>query len=132
MGNRRLLFHRQGEQFFPQAIRDALPYFLGAVDEGHFFALKRYQDARTRLRRLEREHAEAQAITRDSSNAARGLLDEARRAGLIAPDAQPENSSGVLVLLGEATVPQPIAFSTVDDPEADLTALDERRRILLP
>ena len=131
VANRRLLFHRQGEQFLPQAIRDALPYFLGAVDEDHFFALKRYQDARTRLRRLEREHAEAQAITRDSSNAARGLLDEARRAGLIAPDAQPGNSNSVLALLREATVPQPIAFSTIDDPEADLTALDERRRILL-
>ena len=131
IANRRLLFHRQGEQFFPPAIRDALPYFLGAVDEDHFFALKRHQDARTRLRRLEREYAEAQAVARDSSNAARGLLGEARRAGLIAPDVQPEDASGLLTLLREATVPQPIAFSTIDDPEADLTALDERRRALL-
>ena len=131
IANRRLLFHRQGEQFLPQAIRDALPYFLGAVDEEHFFALKRYQDARTRLRRLEREFTEMQAITRDASNAARDLLDEARRAGLVAPDAQPEDASGLFALLAEATVPQPIAFSTVDDPEADLTALDERRRFLL-
>ena len=131
IANRRLLFHRQGEQFLPQAIRDVLPYFLGAVDEEHFFALKRYQDARTRLRRLEREFAETQAITRNASNAARDLLDEARRVGLIAPDAQPEDASGVFALLTEATVPQPITFSTVDDPEADLTALDERRRSLL-
>ena len=131
IANRRLLFHRQGEQFFPPAIRDALPYFLGAVDEDHFFALKRHQDARTRLRRLEREYAEAQAVARDSSNAARGLLGEARRAGLIAPDVQPEDASGLLTLLREATDPQPIAFSTIDDPEADLTALDERRRALL-
>ena len=131
IANRRLLFHRQGEQFRPRAIRDSLPYFLGAVDEDHFFALKRYQDARTRMRRLEREYAEAQTITRDASNAARNLLSEARRAGLIAPDAQPEDASGVLALLREATVPQPIAFSTIDDPEADLTALDQRRRSLL-
>jgi hypothetical protein len=66
IANRRLLFHRQGEQFFPQAIRDALPYFLGAVDEDHFLALKRYQDARIRLRRLEREYSETAAITRRS------------------------------------------------------------------
>lgn len=131
IANRRLLFHRQGEQFFPQAIRDALPYFLGAVDEDHFLALKRYQDARTRLRRLEREYSEAQAITRDASNAARGLLLEARRAGLIAPDAQAEDASAVLALLREATAPQPMAFTPVDDPAADLTALDERRRSLL-
>ena len=131
IANRRLLFHRQGEQFFPQAIRDALPYFLGAVDEGHFLVLKRYQDTRARLRRLEREYAEVQAITRNASNAVRGLLGEARRAGLVAPDAQPEGASGVLAALREATVPQPMAFSTIDDPEADLTALDERRRSFL-
>ena len=44
IANRRLMFHRQGEQFVPQAIRDALPYFLGAVDEDHFLAVKRYQE----------------------------------------------------------------------------------------
>lgn len=131
IANRRLLFHRQGEQFFPQAIRDALPYFLGAVDEDHFLAIKRHQDARTRLRRLEREYAEAQTITRDASNAARGLLSEARRVGLLSSDAQAEDVSSVLAFLREATAPQPMAFSPMDDPEADLTALDERRRSLL-
>ena len=131
IANRRLLFHRQGEQYVPGAVRDALPYFLGAVNEDHFIALKRYQDARTRLRRLQREYAETQAMTRDASNAARGLLGEARRAGLIAPDAQPEDASDVLTLLRQATVPQPTAFSAIDDPAADLTALDERRRSLL-
>ena len=131
IANRRLLFHRQGEPFFPQAIRDVLPYFLGAVGEEHFLTLKRYQNARARLRRLEREHAEAQSIARGASTAARNLLGEARRAGLIASDARPEDTSGALAFLREATVPQPMAFSTVDDPEADLTALDERRRSLL-
>ena len=130
IANRRLLFHRQGEQFFPQAIRDALPYFLGAVEEDQFLALKRYQDARKRLRRLEREFAEAQAITRDASSAARGLLGEARRAGLIAPDVHPEDASGVLAILREATVPRPMTFSPTDDPEADLTTLEERRQSL--
>ena len=131
IANRRLMFHRQGEQYVPQAIRDALPYFLGAVDEDRFLTLKRHQDVRTRLRRLEREYAEARAIAQDASNAGRGLLGEARRAGLISPEAQPEHASDVLALLREATIPQPMVFSTVDDPEADLIALDERRRSLL-
>ena len=131
VANRRLLFHRQGEQYLPRAIRDALPYFLGAVDEHHFLALKRYQDARTRLRRLEREYTEAQAITGDASSAASVLLSEAQRAGLVPRDARPDDPSGMLALLREATAPRPISFSTVDDPEADLTALDERRRSLL-
>jgi hypothetical protein len=52
IANRRLLFHRQGEQFMPAAIKDSLPYFLGAIDENHFLTLKRYNEARTRLRSL--------------------------------------------------------------------------------
>lgn len=131
IANRRLLFHRQGEQFFPQAIRDTLPYFLGVIDEDHFLALKRHQDTWVRLRRLEREYAEAQAVARSASNAARDLLAEARRVGLVAPDTQAEDASGVLSLLRQATEPRPMAFSPVDDPEADLTVLDERRRSLL-
>ena len=86
IANRRLLFHRQGEQFFPLAIRDVLPYFLGAVDEAHFLTLKRYQDAKTRLRRLERELNEVHAITDQASSPAQSLLQEARRSGLVAGD----------------------------------------------
>lgn len=131
IANRRLLFHRQGEQFFPQAIRDALPYFLGAIGEDHFLALKRYQDARARLRRFEREYAEAQAISRDASTAVRGLLNEARQVGLLPLDAQVRDAESARALLLQAADPQPVVFSTVDDPAADLTALDERRRALL-
>ena len=131
IANRRLLFHSRGNSSSLQPSVTRFHTFSAPSMKTTSYALKRYQDARTRLRRLEREYAEAQAVARDSSNAARGLLGEARRAGLIAPDVQPEDASGVLTLLREATIPQPIAFSTVDDPEADLTALDERRRALL-
>lgn len=131
IANRRLLFHRQGEPHLALAIRDALPYFLGAVDEDHLLALQRYQDARKRFRRLERQYHEAAAMTRDASNTTRGLVDEARRTGLIPPDARPDDASDMLSLLRKAATPQPIAFSTLDDPEADLTALDEHRRSLL-
>src|SRR5262249_34362394 len=30
IANRRFLFHRQGEQFFPSAIKDSLPFFFGS------------------------------------------------------------------------------------------------------
>ena len=131
IANRRLLFHRQGEPFFPQAIRDSIPYFLGAVDEEHFLALKRYQDARIRLRRLEREFAEIQSIAQGATGAARALLQEAQRAGLLSAGPAPEDADAVLLLLRAAAVPQPTQFSQIDDPQADLTALDERRRSLL-
>lgn len=131
IANRRLLFHRQGEPFFPQAIRDSIPYFLGAVDEDHFLALKRYQDARTRLRRLEKELAEIQSISQGATGAARTLLNEARHAGLLPVGSEPDNADAVRDLLRQASIPQQAQFSSLDDPAADLTALDERRRLLL-
>jgi hypothetical protein len=131
IANRRLLFHRQGEPFFPQAIRDSIPYFLGAVDEEHFLALKRFQGARARLRRLEREFEEAQSIAHGASGSARALFLEARRAGLVSEEPLLDNAEEILTLLGEAAMLRPTEFSRIDDPEADLTALDEKRRILL-
>lgn len=130
IANRRLLFHRQGEQFMPAAIRDVLPYFLGAVDEDHFLALKRYQDARTRLRRLEREFAEIESITRNATDAARTLLNEARRNGLVPQESAAEDAEAVVALLRQAIQPRAMEFAGLDDPEADLAALEERRRSL--
>jgi hypothetical protein len=130
IANRRLLFHRQGEQFFPAAIRDALPYFLGAVDEKHFLTLTRYNQARAQLRKLEREYADVSAMTRDASSSANALLQEARRVRLLAPEAIAADAAGAMELLRQASVPRPVDMSSVDDPSADLNELEGRRRRL--
>ncbi len=128
IANRRLLFHRQGEQFVPAAIRDVLPYFLGAVDEDHLLTLKRYQDARARLRKLEREYADAQSVTNEASNAAASLLQEARRVGLAVGTSTATQADEVRHMLREAIVPKNMMLPAVDDPKADISELEERRR----
>jgi hypothetical protein len=130
IANRRLLFHRQGEQFMPAAIKDSLPYFLGAIDENHFLTLKRFNEARTRLRKLEREYADASAVTREVSTSAQALLQEARRVRLAPPDAAASDVEGVMELLRQASAPRPIDMTSTDDPEADLGELEDRRRRL--
>jgi hypothetical protein len=130
IANRRFLFHRQGEQFFPAAIRDSLPYFLGAVDENHFLALKRFQDVRTRLRRHEREYEEVRITTQEATTVAATLLNEARRVGLLNPDDVATDVTSVLALLRRATEPRPMNLDLIDDPTADLEQLEERRRRL--
>ena len=130
IANRRFLFHRQGEQFKPSNIRDALPYFLGSVDEDHFLTLKRYQDAKTRLRQLEREHKEIKSITKEASRKAHSLLQEARHARLLPSDASASDPDKVLELLQRATEPRNTDFSHVDDPQSDLSELEEKRRKL--
>lgn len=128
IANRRFLFHRQGEQFFPAAIRDSIPYFLGAVDEEHFLTIKRYQDTRSRLRKLERDYAEVRALTQQASRSTLSLLDEARRSGLVDASLPADNAETALALLRTATQPQAMNFADVGDPQSDLTALDDRRR----
>lgn len=130
IANRRLLLHRQGEQFFPAAIKDSLPYFLGAIDEKHFLTLTRFNQARARLRKLEREHADVSAITREASSGANALLQEARRARLLAPEATAGDAAAVRELLRQASAPRPVDMSSVDDPSADLNELEDRRRRL--
>jgi Protein of unknown function (DUF3732) len=130
IANRRLLFHRQGEQFFPAAIKDALPYFLGAIDEKHFLTLKRFNEARARLRKLEREYADVTAMTREASSSANSLLQEARRVRLLPPDTLATEVAGVMELLRQASAPRPVDMSSIDDPSADLNELEDRRRRL--
>jgi FtsZ-binding cell division protein ZapB/type II secretory pathway component PulM len=130
IASRRLLFHRQGEQYIPQAIKDVLPYFVGAMGEDHYLKQKRHEDARLRLRRLEREHAEVRALADEVSGTARNLLQEAKRIGLIALDATPETPEELRAMLADASAPKPLSYARIDDSASDLTDLEDRRRQL--
>lgn len=77
------LFHRQGEEFIGQAIRDTLPYFLGAVDEDNLLKQAQLDQARRQLRQLERQLREAEALDTSTYPRAQALLDEAKLVGLI-------------------------------------------------
>jgi hypothetical protein len=83
IASRRFLFHRQGEPFIPQMIKDCLPYFVGAMEEDHFQKKKRYDDAVQRLKRLQRQYTDALALANETSGNARSLLAEGQRVGLI-------------------------------------------------
>jgi hypothetical protein len=130
IANRRLLFHRQGEQFIPAAIKDTLPYFVGAMGEDHVLQRKRYDEARARLRRLERDLNEARALANEASGTAQALLQEAKRVGLLAADAFANTPADLRVLLATAAAPRELAYARNDDPAADLTDLETRRRRL--
>jgi phage shock protein A len=130
IANRRLLFHRQGEERIPQAIKDTLPYFVGAMGEDHYLKQKRYEDARRRLRSLERDFADAKALADEASGTARSLLQEAKRVGLLPLEVAADTVEGVRALLAEAAAPRALAYARNDDPSADLTDLEENRRRL--
>ena len=87
------LFHRMNEQRLPQALKDTLPYFLGAVNEDHFRYLAELDALTTKLRLLEAQEAkQLQTIELSRSRVVR-MVNEGKRLGLIAQDYQAVDDS---------------------------------------
>ncbi|NQT81596.1 DUF3732 domain-containing protein [bacterium] len=78
----RHLFHKQSEQFIPQAIKDTMPYFLGAVDDEHVAKMDELRRLRRELRGLERKLAEYEGVRGRGISRAQGLVSEAVDIGL--------------------------------------------------
>jgi hypothetical protein len=76
------LFHGAGDNFFAQALKDALPYFLGAVDDDYVRKRGELRRLREQLRSCERKLAEIAALRGDGASKADTLLAQARDAGL--------------------------------------------------
>ena len=79
------LFHKQSEQFIPQAIKDTIPYFLGAVDDDHVAKMVRLRQLRNDLRGLERRLAEYEAVRGSGKTRTNELVSEARDVGFAVP-----------------------------------------------
>lgn len=81
---RQQLFHNASDNFVAQAMKDTLPYFLGAVDEDYARKQEELRRIREKLRACERQLAEMRALRGDGISKAANLLAQARNAGLTA------------------------------------------------
>jgi len=99
------LFHRMNEQFLPQALKDTLPYFLGAVDESHFQLVGELDELQRRLKSLEASQAkQVQTIEASKARVAR-VLNEGKKVGLIAQDYQAVDDTVFAYLANVADTP---------------------------
>lgn len=130
IASRRLLFHRQGEEFIPGAIKDTLPYFLGAMEEDYYLKQRRFDETRLRLRKAERDFNEVRDLARGAATTAADLLRDAKRAQLVPEDAFPSTANEARELLAAAAAPRPRDYTPVDDASSGLAALETRRREL--
>jgi hypothetical protein len=103
----RILFHRQDEEFLPKAIKDTLPYFLGAVREDDLAKQQELSRLRRSLRRLQSELDEAKAAAGTGSRNAQALLREAMNHGLVASDFRPDNEEELRLAMQEVSRWQP-------------------------
>jgi hypothetical protein len=76
------LFHKQSEDQIPTAIKDVLPYFLGAVDEDYVTKKKNLRKLKRELRILKRNLGELDAIQGEGISKAQTLLLEAHDFGI--------------------------------------------------
>lgn len=103
--SKNILFHRTGDNFIAQAVKDSLPYFLGAIDEDRLLKLSLLDAAKRELRRLERQLREISNASSDELPEARALLEEAKSVGLVderVVASTPEAIIGALVPLAGA------------------------------
>lgn len=83
IANRAFLFHRQNEPFIPQAIKDSLPYLLGAESEDRLALAREERELRRSLKLHERRLKEVSAVGSAELSQCNQLVQEAQSVGLI-------------------------------------------------
>lgn len=97
------LFHKQGDSYLEQAIKDTLPYFLGAVSDDYVAARARLKTLRRSLREKERTLARLRAVADSGISEASSLLSEARNVGLLSLDEVPQTWEDAVEVLKSST-----------------------------
>lgn len=82
IAQRKHLFHGSSDRFVAQAIKDTLPYFLGAVTDDYVAYQQELKRVRAEIRQLDRRLAEAAAIRGNGVSRADTLLAEAKSVGM--------------------------------------------------
>lgn len=139
IANQTLLFHRQGEPFVDQTLRDTIPYFLGALPRDQALRRARLRDARRALQQAEGRLRIAEIAAQTIDVELRALHAEAVTVGLVAgpiPEGRSELVS-TLITAREASEPAPTPTDDVaeQDRREELlatrnAAVDELRRAL--
>lgn len=124
------LFHKQSNSWVAQAIKDTLPFFLGAVDDEYVAKRARLQDLTRELRQKETSLARADAMVGQGLGDAAAMVAESRAVGLLPEGASPETFQEAVELLKAAAAASPeeqlIRYEETVD-QAEMSALQEER-----
>jgi hypothetical protein len=129
--SQRHLFHKQSEPFVPQAIKDVLPYFLGAVTDDHVAKMQKLRQLRRDLKSAEKKLAELDAIRGTGVSRAHTLLAEVRDLGLVQTERLPESWETSVDLLREVQrLPFEQEQALTDAGDQFQQMQEERRRLI--
>ncbi len=128
--DQKFLFHRQGEPFIPQSIKDYLPYFLGAITDEFIQNKEELRKLNRKLKQVESRIAERNRLKGQNFERAFALLNEAKSVDLIAADEPLQDSWSNVRQLIEAALARTIDNDPAE-PNVDVLndLLDRQQRI---
>ena len=127
IASRTHLFHRQGEPGIDQALKDTLPYFLGAVPRDQALRRARLREARRNLARITATLTSAERSSQTVETQISALLSEAYAVGLTTARTAQTRTEAVQLLEQAARTPP---TATVDQGDSEVSASAVRRREL--
>jgi peptidoglycan hydrolase CwlO-like protein len=128
--SRKFLFHRQGEEYLPQSIKDYLPYFLGAATEDIVEKREKLRRLNRELKQIESRIAERNNLKGKSFERAFALLNEAKHVDLIAADEQFQESWDYVRQMIKATLSENLEDDLAEPNTGVLNdLLDRQQRI---
>lgn len=77
------LFHRQGDQYIPQSIKDYLPFFLGAITDDYIQGKEDLRKLKRKLKIFEGKISENERLRGNNFEQAYALINEAKNVNLI-------------------------------------------------
>lgn len=130
IAQRKHLFHGSSDRFVAQAIKDTLPYFLGAVTDDYVAQQQELKRVRMEIRQIERKLAEAAAIRGEGLGRADTLLAEAKAVGLSTLDDSAPRQEKIEALRMIQNTPVPSAASEVGE-DVEFRRLSDMRSELV-
>lgn len=128
VANPDLLFHHQNREFQKQAIRDTLPYFLGAQSPDALRKREQLSELRRKIRAKSMSLEEARAARQLGMGRAAGLIADAKASGLVLGNTVPGDACEALELLsGVLSSDAPSESADNVDYDAETETLIEQR-----
>lgn len=121
---RKTLFHRQSEPHIPQAIKDTIPYFLGAAEDDRLKDLAKLRNLKKEKVRLNKKIYEIESLKGDGLQKGYLLLAEAASAGLYTDENLIPNEKELLATLSRISNWVPPLVPVEDNTDDPIPALE--------
>lgn len=128
--NKNQLFFNQSDSFVAQAIRDTLPYFIGAVSKDELSKQNELNQLKRQLKLIERQLEADVSWQKAAEQRAASLLAEARQVGLVGSDVRQTTLERTFEILRQVLVVKLSTASDIIDAEAELNELQLERESL--